>query len=406
MRNHIFTLLALLMGSIQIAWSEFPSRIEITLVDDHATSYATFQSHNQKIIQNPHGIFMGYIRSRNEPYTAQNWRLIRSVDGGQTFDVILDATDATNPPVLETDSNGNVFMIRQDFIRNSAHLYLLKPDSQFQDPSITLIPDAAAGKYSMIIDEPRKRLYYFAHNNTFHILDLDGHLLSSSVLIKDGSHACLQYPLMSLSGDGVLYAAWTSQKHGEYLYWDIHVMKSSDGGQTWRLLNGNILKLPVVVDDTGPTDRITLSDEFEVHTWLSYFIAFKEKLHFLYLAQTIPPRQHYVRIDPLTAERELDLYPEFKGNLLSPKGLDGFFATGGDDLYCIHQQDGKLVCLSSSDNGKAWRDVAASEKHFNLYSTNGCRRITDEGYIIGSFTDQKPANDPSAVYFFKIKVQP
>jgi hypothetical protein len=79
---------------------------EITIVDDHATGYATFQSHNQKVVQNQHGIFLSYIRTRNEPYTAQNWRLMRLVDAGASFQMILEATDATNPPVLETDAKG------------------------------------------------------------------------------------------------------------------------------------------------------------------------------------------------------------------------------------------------------------------------------------------------------------
>lgn len=167
------------------AESLHPGRFDMTLVDDQAIGYATFQSHNQKVIQNSHGIFMAYIRSRNEPYTAQNWRLIRSIDGGKTFAVIHDATDATNPPVLETDLHGNVYMIRQDFLKNSAYLYIMNPTREYRDPSITMIPDAAAGKYSMVIDELRSRLYYFAHNNTFHVLDLQGRLLSSNVLIRE-----------------------------------------------------------------------------------------------------------------------------------------------------------------------------------------------------------------------------
>lgn len=386
------------------AESLHPGRFDMTLVDDQAIGYATFQSHNQKVIQNSHGIFMAYIRSRNEPYTAQNWRLIRSIDGGKTFAVIHDATDATNPPVLETDLHGNVYMIRQDFLKNSAYLYIMNPTREYRDPSITMIPDAAAGKYSMVIDELRSRLYYFAHNNTFHVLDLQGRLLSSNVLIRDGSHACLQYPLMSLSRDGVLYAAWTTQKHEKYLYWDIHLMKSLDGGNTWMDLKGHVLQIPVVVDDSGPTDRITLNDEFEVHTWLSSFMVFQNKLHFIYLAQTSPSRQHYVRIDPRTGEREVDAISEFKGEKLAPKGLDGFFASGGGRIFCVHQQDGKLVCISSCDNGLSWKDVAVSDNQFNPYSINGCRHVTPDGYIIGSFTDQASGGGPSKVYFIKLKV--
>ena len=51
------------------------NRIELICVDDNATGYGTFQSHNQKVVRNEKGIFMTHIRTRNEAYTAQEWRL-------------------------------------------------------------------------------------------------------------------------------------------------------------------------------------------------------------------------------------------------------------------------------------------------------------------------------------------
>lgn len=54
--------------------------VETVLVDNNATGYATFQSHNQKVVSNKNGIFMTHIHSRNESFTAQQWRLSRSTD--------------------------------------------------------------------------------------------------------------------------------------------------------------------------------------------------------------------------------------------------------------------------------------------------------------------------------------
>jgi len=59
--------------------------IRPVVVDPDATGYGTFQSHNQKVVSNRRGVFMTHIRTRNEPYTAQQWRLSRSTDGGQSF---------------------------------------------------------------------------------------------------------------------------------------------------------------------------------------------------------------------------------------------------------------------------------------------------------------------------------
>ena len=79
------------------------AKFHLTLVDAEATGYATFQSHNQKVVAGPGGIFMTFIRTRNEKYTAQEWRLVLSTDGGASFRVIYEATNATNPRGFRAD---------------------------------------------------------------------------------------------------------------------------------------------------------------------------------------------------------------------------------------------------------------------------------------------------------------
>ncbi|MBI2303048.1 MAG: hypothetical protein HYU66_29420, partial [Armatimonadetes bacterium] len=158
-------------------------------------------------------------------------------------------------------------------------------------------------------------------------------------------------------------------------------------------------------DQHGPADRITLDDEYDVHTWLSSFLAKDGKLHFLYEAQSQPPREHYVRYDVTTAKRELDLYPEVKGQRMSLLGLDGFFAARssvpGSTLYCVGNWQGRIACLASDDNGTTWYDYAVSQQTFNPYAIGGCRELTDDGHVIGSFTDQ--AVTPPRVYFIRIQ---
>ena len=97
--------------------------VELVCVDDKATGYGTFQSHNQKVVANRYGIFMTHLRSRNERYTAQMWRLMRSTGGGKAFSVVHEDTHATNPPVLETDEVGNIYLVRVDFQNGNACLY-------------------------------------------------------------------------------------------------------------------------------------------------------------------------------------------------------------------------------------------------------------------------------------------
>lgn len=389
---------------------QFPSSVEVVCVDTEATGYATFQSHNQKVVANSHGIFMAYIRTRNEAYTAQQWRLLRSTDGGRSFSVIYEDTHATNPPVLETDEAGNIYLIRVDFQDGNAYLYRFLAEKDFQEPLISVVPQGAAGKYAMRYDPSRKQLYFFSHNNTFHVIGLDGTVHKSCTLLQQGPHAVLQYPYLDVGQDGMLHAAWTTQKHDVYLYYDIHHMCSPDGGKTWRNLDGAPLTTPVVADDTGPAMCITWDDEFENHTWLSSVRVKNGKLHFVYLAQRTPSRQHYMRYDIAAAKRDMDLQPEFAGGMIRLSGLDGFFAarSGKSDspLFCVMQDAGRIACLVSRDNGGSWQDFARSTQAFRPYAIGGYREITEEGHVIGSFTEQGSpdilARD-TKVFFFRIK---
>ena len=175
------------------------------------------------------------------------------------------------------------------------------------------------------------------------------------------------------------------------------------------------VSLPAIADEHGPTDRITLDDEFEFHTWLESFLVRSGKAHFLYLAQTKSPRQHYVRYDLKSAKRELDIQPEFRGGQLAIRSLDGFFATRGKEpkstIYAIsHDANAsRLACLASNDDGNSWNDFAVSRTLTSAYSIGGCREVTRNGYVIGSFTEQMPVTNivsaTSKVYFFKIRTE-
>ncbi len=390
------------------------TKVEIVVADPNATGYGTFQSHNQKVVSNQHGIFMAHLRSRNKPYTAQEWRVSRSTDGGKTFVSIFEATHATNPAVLETDAAGNLYLARPDFGDHNVYLYRFSPADDFAKPAISTVPGAAAGKYAMTYDAPRKQLYFFSHNNTFNVIGLDGKVRHTATLLKPGEKASVMYPLLSLATDGVLYAGWTTQKHGIYLYWDIHVMRSRDGGRTWERLDGTPLAIPFPCDHSGPAQRITLDDEFESHTWLSSMMAKDGKLHFAYMAQTTPGREHYVRYDLATGRQDHRIQPEFKGDDIALLNLDGFFVTRASlpnaPLYFVSRnaRDSRIGCLASDDNGRTWYDYAVGEQPRTPYAIGGCRELTADGDIVGSFTEGQPDGQsekmsPARVCFLKIR---
>lgn len=383
--------------------------VALTLLDGQATTYATFQSHNQKVVSNAHGIFTTHIRSRDEPFLAQQWRLSRSVDNGATFQTLYEATHATNPPAMETDAAGRLYLGRPDFADGSAYLYRFTPDDGYAEPKISLIAEGSAGKFSLTLDPERERLYWFTWGRSLFTLGLNGIVRGIRNLTADGTNAGPQYPHSFLDTEGTLHTAWTTQKHNVYLYWDIHYMASDDGGGSWRRMDGTSLDLPVPVDDSGLSDRVTLDDEFEVHSWLSNFYVRDGKAHFAYSAQAQPWRQHYVRYDLATAVRDVDLFPEFRGEQIQLASLDGFFASRRDvsnaTIYYVSSAFGQLGCLASDDDGQSWYDYAITEERFNLYSIGGARELSADGGLIGTFTDQRATaeQDSSQVWFFRIQ---
>lgn len=384
-----------------------PLAFSPALVEPVATVYATFQSHNQKVVQNTRGIFLTYLRSQNEAFTEQQWRLLRSTDGGVHFETIYEATHATNPPVLESDGAGNLYLVRADFSDGNAYLYRFSAGADFMEPLVSVIPGAAAGKYCMFLDESRGQLYFWAHNGVFAVLGLDGVVRRIGNLFVRGEKAYLQYPHLFLDDAGVLHAAWTTSKDGVYLYWDIHYMRSQDGGQTWERMDGTRLSPPLPADHAGPADRISLDDEFEVHTWLSSLYAHRGKLFFAYLAQfEVEPRQHVMRYDAKSDRREVDVAPLFHGESIAIRTLDGFFCASrtqeGKTLYFVGNANGRIGVLRSEDQGATWHDHAISREGFQPYAIGGFRWLSEDGDILGSFTDQGTDGVSRALYFFRV----
>ncbi len=132
------------------------------------------------------------------------------------------------------------------------------------------------------------------------------------------------------------------------------------------------------------------------------------KAHFAYMAQTDPPREHYLRYDLASGERDQHRHPEFRGEQISLLGLSGFFVTepGSPGLiYFVGNDAGRIGCLRSGDNGQTWTDYARTAKTYAPYAIGGYR-ITDQGSIVGTFTQQRASEDvldfQSDVYFFMI----
>jgi hypothetical protein len=249
----------------------------------------------------------------------------------------------------------------------------------------------------------------------FYVFDLNGNLVRSAQLVRNGPSAVLQYPYLAMNGP-TLYVAWTSYQMTMSLNWDSHFIRSDDGGDTWRKPStGGLLPLPVTADQTGSADSLVLSDEYGFHVWLANMLAQGSYIHFMYEAQLPVPREHYLRFNSRTRSLDVNIYPRWGGKDLAIRNLDGFFAadTGSSRglLYVVSTDKAdsahRIVVLASADSGRTWFDYAVSRPFSRPYSIGGARLATAGGRIIGTFTDliqpdSGAAANVNEVWFFRV----
>ena len=413
--------------------SQAEPQMKITEVDPDAVTSATSQSHNQKVVANAYGIFMTHIHKeqccdrRNScmgashskcpiPKFISTWRLSRSVDGGATFKSIYEGRHGTFPPALETDSQGNIYLAHTDYFQNGQNAYLMRflARDNFRNPTIRVLTSGMGPKFAMEIDEVRGQLYFYSDSNKFFRIRLsDLAVIAKYRLTRDGTIANMHYPHFYLGENGHLYLAWTTvfltyEIDNRPPYWSIHFMRSLDGGVTWVKPNGQKLNPPIIADHNGPTDEITLADEHGVNTWLSTFIVKGDKAHFIYYVDWPVNKEHYVRYDLASARIDRNVVP-FEGDGASIANLDGVYATRRSikEIFCVSKNnhtDSRIVVLKSEDNGLTWRKHALGPVSIT-HALGGSPQVTNDGYIIGSYTESSNFGDPTAkkiVKFFKV----
>ena len=391
-------------------------QVRFTKLASNAPFFATFGSYNQHVVDNVNGVFVDFLTSmtpgpnwaNGSPLDSHSdWQVLRSTDSGTSFTLVYTGRRQTShvPPVLDADAEGNLYVFAPQFnATTGADVDVLQflAASGFGSPTKRSIPAIASDKFSSTFDRRANRFYFAAtgygpgHPARIATVPVSGHVSVSNPVAVEGSHGFLMYPLLRMDDSGNLYLAWTTQelpKLAHYLYWDIHLMRSPDGGQTWTTLSGSPLRPPVVVDGDGPADRLTLPDEDGTHPWLAGFLPRSGMLHFYYETEQRVARQHYVRYNTAAGRFDVNLYPAFKGNSLMVKGMSGFFVarpeTGASPLYFVGENanQGTIVVLASDDEGQTWFDYATSRQRFpTLYNLTGPKEIGASGQILGLVT--------------------
>lgn len=420
----------------------------LAITPESDTLYATFGSYQQRVVSNRFGIFFTYKATYRPTAAGEQpgeWHLKRSADGGKTFSTAYKAINNGIAPPLETDNDGNLYLIAY---RSQTDTSFLKfsPSNDFKIPVIIKkVADASthfSAKKAFFLDKSRQQIYAFTHmGGLFYIFDLHGNVKKKYQLISSIPHAkggtgYIMYPLLSVDEQGVVYAAWTNHMHtalqmAKYgnisnRYTSIHFIISRDGGETWEIADGTKLTIPVISDEHGPATMISRSDEIP-GPWLCSFLVKNGKAHFLYnyfaykkdgAGDGARNRMHYVRYDLKTQQKDDRVYapnpmgvipglPSWGGETISIIGISGFLTTkkGHKDIYVIGNSSYRIGILVTHDGGDTWHDVAQSEKQigyggYSPRSITGARELTEDGSIIGIFTHQID-NTTHSVRFFR-----
>ena len=77
--------------------------------------------------------------------------------------ILPPASTNFNSPLLEDAPAKRLGPARHQ----AQYLYRFLATNGYRHPAITRIPNGAAGKFAMVLGQPRGQLCYFAHNNTF-----------------------------------------------------------------------------------------------------------------------------------------------------------------------------------------------------------------------------------------------
>ena len=101
---------------------------------------------------------------------------------------------ATNPPVIETDADDNLYLRRVDWKYNNTSIDCFSSADDYKQPTTLELPGAAGGKFAMSLDPLRKRLCFITLDGVLHRIGVNGAMTPAVTLLEIGKQALLQYP--------------------------------------------------------------------------------------------------------------------------------------------------------------------------------------------------------------------
>jgi len=401
----------------------------LTWLEDVSTSaFGTFGSHNPRITETPHGIYMTYQVNEKDSEHNGDWKLVRSQDLGASWTEVYSAS-GTRPPAVVADNTGNVHLITSDPNADKMHLY------SFSASGFTAHHEYGGircdAKFTAVYDPTWNNVYIGTQYGRFLAIWLKsfGIMHDYQVFQDKGNtspYACAQYPQLALDNSGnIHFATTTSNLADTHVYRNIlHVFASPqpNGQLMWARIarpgetGAQGVPTPIRPDENG--DALEINDHDErgqpgvVSVHLTNFIAKGNFVHFYYtvVRQGVPDwRTHYKRINRWTGAVDVDLDGDttpIAGQTIVLRPYGGFFSTASvvdpsTPLYLTsgERDRGQIGVLVSHDNGLTWLDYAITDVGPITWSNITGARHSD-GRIMAAFSSAptNPAYPASVQY--------
>lgn len=393
------------------------SDVTTQIIDANSTGYSTFQSNSQRNVYTSNGLFAVWVHSTSGgSYLNQTWYLKKSTNNGRTWTTVYSNTCYDQVPTLETDSNGNLYLMYIPVSGAGAVARWLKfSNTDYTTPSITTnLTISYSSKMCTCIDETNNKFYFFIGLGYYAVLNLSGTIvINVTQMWQNTAGLTTEYPSATIDNSGNIYSAWTTQvltPPTPIYYYDIRWIVSRDFGATWQMADGTPLTLPL---NSGLGESVTSVGDLIEQNWLGGFTFVNGRLHALYTNYSNGVT--YVTINPTTAVKTNKTAIINAGTF----NIDGFFSRKSSgtlvtptSLYLVTSDNRtQIKCFKSIDNGAtwtAWQSRSLPQLKWT-YSICGYREQVNNT-VIGVYTlltaraISYTENDGAYTYFTKINI--
>lgn len=396
----------------------------VSVLDPNTVTVSTFRSHNNRHVIVGDQLFVSYLRNLSADERTQSWRVVRQDLSSKHTITAIERVNATRPPCIDRDRDGNVFVVFSDWALNRIVFYRIDKSTgqvgavvHYEGPI-----GPASYKFTCAFDVARNRFVYFGNAGRLIAFNASGDMIFDQHIFQFSDDHWVQYPHIFIEPSGRIHLAWTnSHRAHPWFYTSTHYLYSDDA-TTWRRAPSETVTLPVICSDSAGGVQIAGQTDTGVHRLLTSFIPHNGLVHFAYAENPYiddpaaffksPTGNvtHYTSYNPATGKLSATVLLEKGGT--AANSIDGEFVRDDNALYYVASSAGKEIAVFiTNNNGVDWRlfKTLPLSGDFCPYAL-GAHRTPHRNHIFGTLTAAKLGacavlTEPAETLQFVIRIQ-